>query len=149
MFFALLSPPLCYTLTVSLAGFVPRLEGPMLARRPPHAAPAFHCPHSPLLTTCLARIAKQRSYKPFRITSFADPHPLTPLESHLFEKQGGEGGTKSRSLPRIVPHESLSSIFVVFITSLFHYFITSLATIKYIAANPASNTPLSSATDIP
>jgi hypothetical protein len=28
------------------------------------------------------------SRNPFRITSFADPHPLTPIESHLSEKQG-------------------------------------------------------------
>jgi hypothetical protein len=26
---------------------------------------------------------------PFRITSFADPYPLTPVESHLCKKQGG------------------------------------------------------------
>ena len=30
--------------------------------------------------------------KPFRITSFADPHSLTPIESHLYEKPGGGGG---------------------------------------------------------
>jgi hypothetical protein len=26
---------------------------------------------------------------PFRITSFADPHQLTPIESHSYKKQGG------------------------------------------------------------
>ena len=30
-------------------------------------------------------------HNPFRITSFADPHPLTPIESYSCKKQGGWG----------------------------------------------------------
>src|SRR5579859_6858993 len=33
---------------------------------------------------------------PFRITSFADPHPLNPMESYLFKKQGVGEGTTAR-----------------------------------------------------
>jgi hypothetical protein len=39
----------------------------------------FHLSNSP---TLLATI-------PFRITSFADPYPLTLIESHLYKKHGG------------------------------------------------------------
>ena len=43
---------------------------------------------------------------PFRITSFADPYPLTTIESHLYKKHGGGGHPHkpspflSASLPR-------------------------------------------------
>ena len=36
---------------------------------------------------------------PFRITSFADPHPLTPIESHLCKKQGRGWGRCQRFHP--------------------------------------------------
>ena len=36
---------------------------------------------------------------PFRTTSFADPHHLTPIESHLSKKQGGGGGRCQRFPP--------------------------------------------------
>jgi hypothetical protein len=35
---------------------------------------------------------------PFRITSFTDPHLLTPIESHLYKKQG-RGYAKQLSDP--------------------------------------------------
>src|SRR5580704_8128536 len=34
---------------------------------------------------------EKRARKPFRIKSFADPHPLTLIESHLYKKHGGGG----------------------------------------------------------
>jgi len=54
------------------------------------------------------------TYKSFRITSFADPHHLNPIESHLSKKGGeGEGGPTPRlhtnicPFPVAAPHASL------------------------------------------
>jgi hypothetical protein len=41
---------------------------------------------------------------PFRITSFADPHPLTPIESHLCKKQGRGWGIKGPNPTQPLPH---------------------------------------------
>jgi hypothetical protein len=44
---------------------------------------------------------------PFRITSFADPHLLTPIESHLYKKQGRGGGLRDlRAAPRSKLHST-------------------------------------------
>jgi hypothetical protein len=48
------------------------LSSPDLPRHPA-------CPPSPYPTTAI----------PFGITSFADPHHVTPIESNLYKKQGG------------------------------------------------------------
>ena len=45
-------------------------------------------------------VLQKRSRKatiPFRITSFADPHPLTLIESHSYEKHQGGGGSAPHS----------------------------------------------------
>jgi hypothetical protein len=47
----------------------------------------------------LAKVSKQKTYKPFRITSFADSHRLTLLISHLFEKRGEGVGTLPIEFP--------------------------------------------------
>jgi hypothetical protein len=36
---------------------------------------------------------------PFRITSFADPHPLTPIESNLYKNHRGQGCSIQESSP--------------------------------------------------
>jgi hypothetical protein len=41
---------------------------------------------------------------PFRITSFADPHPLTLIESHLYKKQGRGWGPR-----HLAPTQALST----------------------------------------
>src|SRR5712691_5951247 len=62
------------------------------------------------------RFRSGRNYPPksFPVISFADPHPLTPLESYRFKNQGGEGCpslsplTTRRSSPRSTPFLSYS-----------------------------------------
>jgi hypothetical protein len=55
---------------------------------PPSPAPFLATRHSPLATI------------PFRVSSFANPHPLTLIESHLYKKQGrGPGIRSSPTLP--------------------------------------------------
>ena len=46
---------------------------------------------SPLRTKSVTPSSHPSSTIPFRITSFADPHHLTPIESHLYKKQGRGG----------------------------------------------------------
>jgi len=101
-----------------ISGLIPpgsslgRLAARMLARpgrkRPPHSRePRLPCIPSIfynlkiiltkinyLVIHTLASVAAANS---FRFTSFADPHPLTPVESHLSEKRGG--GTPYSSIP--------------------------------------------------
>ena len=36
-------------------------------------------------------ISKEKAPNPFRMISFADPHTLNPVFSHLYKKQGGWG----------------------------------------------------------
>src|SRR5260370_13449632 len=52
----------------------------------------------------------------FGIISFADPRPLTPMESYRFEKGGGEGhiGGREYSQPAGVPHPAKSLPFNLF-----------------------------------
>ena len=38
--------------------------------------------------------------KPFRMIFLREPYPLTPMESHSYEKHGGGGGTCFRNSPR-------------------------------------------------
>lgn len=42
-----------------------------------------------------AAISKHATCKCFRITSFAHPHPLSPLFAHLSKKQGGGGSLRA------------------------------------------------------
>ena len=60
--------------------------------RPRRTVPPAFAAHSP---------------KPFRIIFFADPHPLTPLESHSYKKQG-EGPLPSPKLvhPSLLPNRA-------------------------------------------
>ena len=63
-------------------------------------------PPAPILSTRLPRVSRGHSPTaaiPFRITSFADPLHLTPIESHLCKKQGRgwgiQGPNPSQPLP--------------------------------------------------
>src|SRR5713101_4624834 len=81
----------------------------------------------PLL--CLdRRFRSGRNYPPksFPVISFADPHPLTPLESYRFINQGGEG------CPSLSPLTTAALLPVQVLS--FHTF----------ADNPARRKPLNS-----
>ena len=69
---------------------VTRYSRSMRPRHTRHAALATH--HSSLATI------------PFRITSFADPHVLTPIESHSYKKQGRGCPAPRNTAPKV--HES-------------------------------------------
>ena len=56
---------------------------------------------------------RRSAANPFRITSFADPHPLNPIESHLYINHGG-GGPLVQNLP----------VSLYFITTLLLFFST-------------------------
>jgi hypothetical protein len=54
------------------------------------ALPPMHRCFTPSFEGILAdRAGRRAATIPFRITSFADPHPLTLIESHSYKKQGG------------------------------------------------------------
>jgi hypothetical protein len=56
-------------------------------------------------------------HNPFRITLFADPHPLNPIESHSCKKQGRGTPSASQSLPSFSTSAHKSNT-TVHITSL-------------------------------
>lgn len=49
--------------------------------------------------------------KPFGITSFADPHPLNPVESNVYQKRGrGEGASHTKLGPQLCRHGTSLSL---------------------------------------
>ena len=58
--------------------------------------------------------------KPFKMIFFADPHPLTPIESYSYKKQGGGGysgdfcGPRVTHYPHCTTHSSLACISFLF-----------------------------------
>jgi len=59
---------------------------------------------SPLPSTSIATLRSPLATIPFRITSFADPHPLTLTESYSYKKQGRGWGPR-----HLAPTQGLST----------------------------------------
>jgi hypothetical protein len=104
------------------------LPFPMVQPRRPHSLPnichppalsaaegnvvrylLFSAPHSPLVYPEFRGATHHSSLTtiPFRIKFFADPHPLTAIESHSYKKGGGRWDLQH--LPHFSPAEKCST----------------------------------------
>ena len=73
------------------------------------ASPFHFSPLAPRLPRA-SRGHSPLSFNSFRITSFADPHLASPLESHLFLKHRGVGPPSGKSFPKRIDRKDAIAI---------------------------------------